>query len=136
MNVIPYLSFNGNCREALTFYAELLGGAVESFVPWQAEMIADIPEATVEHVMHGSITVDGTTIAGADQFGDRYAPGGNASLMLDIDDLDRAKAVFDALAEGGHAIMPFGETFWAKGYGYCADRYGILWQVNSSGGEA
>ena len=136
MRIIPYLSFNGNCREALTFYAELFGGTVESFVPWNAEAIEDIPEATVEHIMHGSINIDGSTIAGSDQFGDMYAPAGNISLMMDLDDLSEAQAKFTALAEAGQIFMPFAETFWADGYGFCADRFGIMWQINCTGSKA
>ena len=73
---------------------------------------------------------------GSDQFGEMYAPAVNTSLMIDINDIDEAKAKFDALAEGGQIMMPFGETFWAEGYGFCADRFGILWQVNCTGNRA
>lgn len=135
MQIFPYLSFNGNCQEALTFYAELFGGTVESFMPWQAEMIADIPGASTDHIMHGSIIIDGARIAGSDQFGDMYSPAVNISLMIDIDDLAKAKATFKALAEGGQIMMPFGETFWADGYGFFTDRFGIMWQVNSTGSK-
>lgn len=136
MHLFPYLSFNGNCQEALTFYAELFNGSVESFIPWQADLIADIPEATTEHIMHGSISINDVTLAGSDQFGDMYSPGGNVSIMIDIDDLAKAKATFDALADGGQIFMPFGEMFFADGYGFCADRFGIMWQVNSTGSKA
>ena len=136
MRLFPYLSFNGNCREALTFYAELFSGTVESFVPWNAEAIENIPEATVEHIMHGSININGFTIAGSDQFGDMYAPAGNVSLMMDMDDLSDAQAKFTVLAEAGQIIMPFAETFWADGYGFCTDRFGILWQINCTGSKA
>jgi PhnB protein len=136
MQIIPYLSFNGNCRDALTFYAELFKGTIENFLPWDAEAIENIPGATVEHIMHGSININGLTIAGTDQFGDMYAPAGNVSLMVDIDDLSDAQAKFTALAEAGQIIMPFAETFWADGYGFCADRFGILWQINCTGSKA
>jgi len=136
MQFFPYLSFNGNCQEALTFYAELFGGTVESFVPWQEEMIANIPEATVDHIMHGSITINGARIAGSDQFGDMFSPGGSVSMMIDIDNLAKAKETFDALAKDGQIYMPFGETFWADGYGFCADRFGIQWQINSTGSKS
>ena len=136
MHFMPYLSFNGNCREALTFYAELFDGKLEGFFNWGADMIAHIPEATTEHIMHGSIALNDFAIAGADQFGEAYQPGGNVSLFIDIpDDIADAKAKFDALAEGGHVMMPFGETFWADGYGFCTDRFGIQWQVNHTGSK-
>lgn len=136
MQMIPYLSFNGNCREALTFYAELFGGTVGNFMPWNAEAIENIPEATTEHIMHGDININGNMIAGSDQFGDMYQSAGNISLMLDIDDLSDAQAKFTALAEAGQIIMPFAETFWADGYGFCTDRFGINWQINCTGSKA
>lgn len=132
MRFIPYLTFNGNCREALTFYSELFGGESPQFTPWQAEMIEHIPDATTEHIMHGDIQVKGYLIAGSDQFGENYSPTGNVSLMIDLDDLDDAAAKFNALAEGGQIMMPFGKTFWADGYGFCTDRFGIGWQINCS----
>lgn len=136
MQFFPYLSFNGNCKEALTFYAELFGGSVGTFIPWQENMIADMPGATTDHVMHGDITINGAIIAGSDQFGDMYVPAGNISLMIDIDDLAKAQSTFDALAENGEVMMAFGKTFWADGYGLCTDRFGISWQVNSTGGKS
>ena len=135
MHLIPYLSFNGNCREALTFYAELFGSQHENFIPWNAEAIEDIPEATTEHIMHGDINLNGLIIAGSDQFGEMYSPGGNISLMLEIEELAEAQAKFSRLAEGGQIMMPFGATFWADGYGFCADRFGIQWQINCSGSK-
>lgn len=136
MHLIPYLTFNGNCREALSFYADLFGGTVGNFMPWNAEAIEHIPGATTEHIMHGDIHIAGQMIAGSDQFGEMYEPAGNISLMLDIDDLSDAQAKFAALAEGGQVLMPFSETFWADGYGYCTDRFGIRWQINSTGSKA
>ncbi|MFK7800115.1 MAG: VOC family protein, partial [Anaerolineae bacterium] len=79
--------------------------------------------------------VSGYTILGSDQFGDMYSPAGNMSLMIEFEDVTNAQAKFAALAEGGQARMPFGETFWAEGYGYYMDRYGILWQINCTGSK-
>ena len=75
-------------------------------------------------------------IAGSDQFGDMYTPAGNMSLMMEIDDLSDAQAKFTALSEAGQIIMPFAETFWADGYGFCTDRFGIMWQINCTGSKA
>ena len=44
-----------------------------------------------------------------------------------IPDLSDAQVKFTALAEAGQIIMPFAETFWADGYGFCTDRFGIRW---------
>ena len=136
MKFYPHLTFNGNCREALNYYAELFGGKIDVLMPWTPELIENLPEATEEHIMYGSIGVGGYTITGSDQFGDQYSPAGNMSLMIDLDNLSDAQAKFNALAEGGQVIMPFAETFWADGYGFCIDRFGIMWQLNCAGSKS
>lgn len=135
MRLIPNLTFNGNCREALAFYAELFNGELGVFLPWDSETIARVPEATEEHVMNGSITISGQTVLGSDQFGEMYLPAGNISLMIEIENVTDAQTKFASLAEGGQIFMPFGETFWAEGYGFCMDRFGILWQINCIGSK-
>lgn len=135
MILIPNLTFKGNCREALTFYAELFNGTVGVFLPWDADTIASIPGATEEHIMNGSITINGYTILGSDQFDETFLRAGNMSLMIEIEDVVDAQAKFATLAEGGQIWMPFGETFWAEGYGFCMDRFGILWQINCIGSK-
>jgi hypothetical protein len=69
MRLFPHLSFNGNCREALTFYAELFGGTVAGLMPWFAKAIENISGATVTHIMQGDININGFILAGSDQFG-------------------------------------------------------------------
>ena len=136
MQMTPYLTFNGNCREALKFYADLFGGTLDNINTWDAESIKNFPDATTDHIMHGSVNTSQFSIAGSDQFGEMYSPAGNISLMLEIEDLSDAQAKFDALAQDGQIMMPFAETFWADGYGFCADRFGILWQINCTGSKA
>jgi uncharacterized glyoxalase superfamily protein PhnB len=35
-----------------------------------------------------------------------------------------------ALGARIEAKMPYGKTFWAKGFGMCVDQFGIPWMVN------
>lgn len=136
MMFIPNLTFNGDCREALTCYAYLFGGSLGEFLPWDADTITKIPEMNEDHVMNGSVTVEDFTLMGSDQFGDMYAPAGNMSLLIEMTDVADAQTKFDALAAAGQTYMPFGETFWADGYGFCMDRFGVQWQVSCRGSKA
>lgn len=129
MQLIPNLTFNGDCREALTFYADLFDGELGTFLTWDADTVAAVPDMNEQHIMNGLVTMDGYMILGSDQFGEMYSPAGNISLMIELDDLADANAKFAALSEDGQVWMPFGETFWADGYGFCMDRFGIAWQV-------
>ena len=39
MKLNPYLHFNGNCREAMEFYAEVLGGKVLAMMTFAAPIL-------------------------------------------------------------------------------------------------
>ena len=52
------------------------------------------------------------------------------SVSLQVEDPDDAERRFKALAEGGTVTMPFGKTFFSKGFGMCVDQFGIPWMVN------
>lgn len=136
MRLFPYLNFNGNCREAVNFYADLLGGTIHSIMTFgeagQAEFVG---EDAADHVMHAYMSVGDFEIGAADAPGDMYKPAGNMSLTLDVETVEDAEAKYAALADGGMAIMPLAEVFWADRYGMCIDRFGIMWQVNCTGSK-
>jgi PhnB protein len=52
------------------------------------------------------------------------------SVSISVDDTAKGESIFNALAESGTTKMPFQQTFWAKGFGMCVDRFGIPWMVN------
>lgn len=52
------------------------------------------------------------------------------SVSLQIDDVAEAERKFNALIDGGTVTMPFGRTFWSKGFGMGVDRFGIPWMIN------
>ncbi|AZR36373.1 glyoxalase [Xanthomonas vasicola] len=55
---------------------------------------------------------------------------GAKPVGLGFDDNLEAERAYATLAEGGQIQMPFGETFWAEGFGMCTDRFGVQWLVN------
>ncbi|MDU8912019.1 VOC family protein [Aestuariicoccus sp. MJ-SS9] len=130
MRLNPYLSFGGNAATALHFYARVLDGEVASLMK-----MADMPDqswvtdANREMLAHGHVTFEGGEIHASDMPG---AEGGYRGVTLQINcgDPARGKALFDRLAEGGEVTMAFAETFWAKGFGTCTDRFGVPWMVN------
>ncbi len=61
---------------------------------------------------------------------DRFKPMQGTSITLNIPEPAEAERVFNALIEGGSAIMPLDETFWARKFGVLVDRFGTQWMVN------
>jgi len=134
MNIIPHLNFNGQCKEAFDFYAELLDGEIKTSMTW-GEMpggAADqFPKETHKLIMHTALEVDGDFIMGADSPPGRYTQPKGITVSIGVKSKDKAESIFNQLAEGGSVTMPFAQTFWSPGFGMCVDRYGIPWMVNT-----
>jgi len=131
MEVIPYLMFSGDCEEALKFYEQVLGATIGEVMktegsPAQAMMPADWGDK----VMHARFTLDGNVVMASDAPPGHYQKPQVISMSLGLSDTAKGEEIFNKLAEGGATTMPFGPTFWAKGFGMCIDRFGIPWMVN------
>src|SRR3569832_526821 len=85
------------------------------------------PPGDKNRVMHAHLIVDGRNLLASDTPEGQFKPMQGFSLSLYCDSPDEAKAKFDMLADGGNVVMPFGPTFWAKGFGMLTDRFGTLW---------
>ncbi|MCP5285023.1 MAG: VOC family protein [Burkholderiaceae bacterium] len=132
-SLVPYLSFDGTCAEAMRFYAELLGARLEALMTYgQAPGMADhVAEADRGLVMHAYLVhPDFTLMAGDGTCEMPYQKVQGISLALSFDTVDEARRVFEALGAGGQVTMPMGESFWAEVFGAVTDRFGISWLVN------
>jgi PhnB protein len=131
MTLIPYLFFDGTCEEALEFYAEVFGGAVEGMLRY-ADLPpgeGEVPEGREHLVMNASMRAGDTLLMASDSM-QPGAPGASGvSLYKGFDDLGRARRVFGRLAKGGEVLMPFAPTFWSPGFGRCRDRFGTDWMI-------
>ncbi|MEO6407623.1 MAG: VOC family protein [Burkholderiaceae bacterium] len=130
---IPYLSFDGNCADAMRFYERALGGKLEAVITnRQTPYAAQTPEAQLDRVMHAYLALpDGGSLYAGDSMSDeRYAGMQGVMIALTYDTVADAERVFAALSEGGKVTMPLGPTFWAKTFGMLVDRFGTPWGIN------
>ena len=131
MHVTPYLSFDGTCEEAFTFYAAVLTGKIEALMRFEGSPMAEhVPADWRSKVMHAGLSIGDQALMGSDGPPGRYERPQGFAVSLQIDDAAEAERVFDALAEGGTITMPLGETFWALRFGMLVDRFGTPWMVN------
>ena len=95
----PYLSFQGNAREAVEFYQQVFGG--ELTVSTFGEYGMEGPAA--DQVMHAQLeTPAGYTLMVSDTPpGMDYTPGTNITVSLSGDDSEELRGYFAALSEGG-----------------------------------
>lgn len=135
----PYLSFNGNCADAMRFYEKTLGGKIEMQMTYgEAPPMPDQPALTgdaAKRVMHVSMTLDGQRIMASDMPpGMGYEAMKGITVSLAYPDVAKGKAIFEALSADGKVTMPYGKTFWADGFGMCTDAFGTPWMVNAGDG--
>jgi PhnB protein len=129
-----YLSYDGNCAEAMSFYAKVLGAKVDALITYGQAPMGDgfaCPPSHVDRVMHAHLVhKDFSLMAGDVPPGDTYKGIVGAMLALSYDSADEGQRVFAALSEGGTVTMPLAETFWADVFGMVTDRFGTPWGVN------
>ena len=134
MPFIPYLSFQGQCADAFAFYGEFFGATPLTSPFSEAPPGPDMPELPPEQqnwLMHAQIDTPDGTLMGADmppQFGG--VPQAGVSISVTRDDDAAGRSLFERLAQGGTVSMPYGPTFFAKGFGMCTDRFGTSWMVS------
>lgn len=131
MDLSPYLMFNGTCEEALKFYEQTLGAKIENVIKHAGTPAEEhVPAEWRDKVLHARFTIDGHVLMASDAPPGHQKESGGFSLSLSLNDAAKGEEIFNKLAEGGSMTMPFGPTFWAKGFGMCTDRFGIPWMVN------
>lgn len=132
----PYLSFDGTCAEAMTFYEKTLGGKVEMMMTYgEVPPMPGQPKPTgdaAKRVMHVSMTLDGDRIMASDMpAGMPFEPMKGMTVSLAYKTADEGRKVFEALSAGGKVQMAYAKTFWADGFGMCVDKFGTPWMVNA-----
>jgi len=131
MALNPYLTFNGNCGDAMRFYQQVLGGKLQMHTVGESPGGDQAPPEARSRIMHANLDLgDRVLMASDDMMGRPYEGMKNISLSLHYAAVDEAKRIFDAIGEGGNVTMPFQKTFWAAGFGMVVDRFGTPWMVN------
>lgn len=132
MKLTPYLQFSdGNCRAALDFYADALGGRVSGSMTF-GETPGGAPVGPDWHdkVMHAQFEADGLTLYACDAPPEYQRQPAGLALTLNVDTPEDAERVFAALGEGGSITMAMDETFWAERFGMLTDRFGMPWIIS------
>jgi PhnB protein len=134
MPVNVYVYFNGNCREAVEFYADVFKTdepKIMTFGDVPPDPEFPIPEDAKNLIIHAALNIKGSTVMFSDIIpGTDYKPGTNISLTVLSKDLDEILSVYNRLKENGSVDMELQETFFSKYYGSVTDKYGVPWQLS------
>ena len=141
----PYLTFDGNAREAMEFYQSVLGGdlAIATFGEYAGQDGGqDAGEGAGQDggqsspppdgVMHALLETDsGFTLMASDAApGMDHRPGNTMAVSLSGDDADELRGYWEKLSADGSVIIPLERQMWGDEFGMCNDRFGTAWMVN------
>jgi PhnB protein len=127
-----YLNFNGNTREAMSFYQQCLGGELVMQKIGESPMAAQMPSEMGPKILHSTLTNDGLTLMASDCLGDKIISGNNVWLSINCSSKEEINSYFNSLSESGKIIEPLHQSFWGATFGVLTDKFGINWMFNYS----
>lgn len=133
----PYISFEGNAREAMEFYKSVFGGLLELSTFGEAGMTDHGVQP--DGIMHAMLVADnGITLMTSDTAtGMReYVKGNDISISLSGDNDAELTDYYNKLVDGGKVEQPLTKAPWGDTFGMCIDKFGIFWMVNIAGAKA
>ncbi len=104
ISVIPYLSFKGNCEEAVHTYINAFGGEILYISRWDENSFDMTPEQ-IGKVMHVEFTIGGSRMAAGDCY-DCNDVNTDIKLMIHMDSEEEARHTISVLVEGGTVLSP------------------------------
>lgn len=132
----PYISFEGNAREAMAFYKTVFGGQLDLSTFGEAGMTEGVEPDGIMHAM--LVAENGITLMAADTAtGMRdYVAGTNMSISLSGDNEEELTGYYNKLVDGGKVEEPLKKAPWGDTFGMCIDKFGVFWMVNIAGAKS
>ncbi|MGO4948985.1 VOC family protein [Paenibacillus sp. DRB1-1] len=131
--LIPYITMDGNAKEAIEFYEEALDAQllfIQTFGEMPENPDFPIPAEVKERVGHATLKVGETELMFSDTFpGSPFSSGNQVSICITTDSVEQAQKMFDALQQGGQVGMPLQETHFSPAYGNVTDKFGVTFQM-------
>jgi len=125
-----YLTFPGNCEEALNFYKECLKGEIKNLQRFETAPMP-VPDNYKKKIINAEFKAEGVFFMASDGMADQPPViGNNISLSFNITDLKEQEELFNKLSKGGKITMPLQDTFWGARFGMLTDKFGINWMLN------
>jgi PhnB protein len=130
MKLMPFLLFDGNCAEAMTFYQGCLGGELAITKVGDTPMKAQMPAAQHHKVAFANLKSGLLEFSATDWLHATRTPkqGNTVALYISGGKYNELRTIFDKLAVGASKELlddlrdlPFGS------YGHLADKYGVHW---------
>jgi PhnB protein len=128
--VNAYLHFQDNCRQAMTFYKECLGGELTLMTVGESPAAAQMPHQAKNSIMHSLLKNGESMIMASDNLGTGSITKGNQfSMTVECSSNKEADTFYSKLSAGGKPTHPMKDEFFGY-YGDLTDKFGIRWMIS------
>jgi predicted 3-demethylubiquinone-9 3-methyltransferase (glyoxalase superfamily) len=132
--VATHLMFQeGNAREAMALYASVFPGfhvdRIETYAAGEPGAAGTVKRADANLYGHRLIVIDSPV-----RHAFTFTP--SVSLFVDFASAGELDSAFARLVDGGKIFMPLDDYGFSRRFGWCADRFGVSWQLNLPNGPA
>jgi PhnB protein len=131
MRISTYLTFGGNCREAMEFYRKCLGGRLTFQTVGESPLSEGMSLRMKNSILHATLERGRLIIMATDIVGESGLRRGNSvSLLLHCESENEIHQVYKKLSEGGSPSLPPSETDSGGLTGSLVDKFGNEWLLN------
>jgi len=128
-----FINFDGNCREAIEFYAKVFKSEAKNLCTYgQAPPDPNYPvaDADREKLCYSDVLIGGLTVMFSDvPTGSPFVAGNNITPTISVDSKEEVERIFNELKTGGEVFMELGKTFFSELFGMVKDKFGVIWQI-------
>lgn len=130
--IVPYINFADQGREAIAFYKSVFGGEADIQLVKDSPNASNMPPEWAERIFHLDYKAGDIRFLGSDVISDQAGrvAGNVYSLALMCDSAEQIKGYFDKLADGGKVVWPLADSEWGSLFGQVVDKFGIQWMLN------
>ncbi len=122
-----YLTFNGNCHEAMSFYKDCFGGELTIETVKGSPMESHWPKEVQNNILHSSLISETITILASDMVEQNgLTVGNNVTLALACKTDPEIEIYFQKLSQDGTIKYPL-HNFYSGKIGGIIDKFGINW---------
>lgn len=125
----PYFGFDGECRDAMTFYQECLGGELSFLTVGESPMAGQMPAEMANQIMHSTLTTSAGVLMGSDMR-PADAPKAAQAVVVECTSEEEINRLFAKFSEGGKVACAVSPAFWGGLFGSATDKFGVSWLLN------
>jgi len=128
VSISSYFTFSGNCRDAMLFYQECLGGALMMQTIGESPMADKMPDIMKNYILHAELRTTNACIMGSDMVAENGLTRGNSvAIMLHCSSEEELNEFFRKLSGKGTVTHPVENTYYGALLGDLTDKFGNNW---------